>query len=144
MLDSIKLLLVLNRSRIMKQSSRQLLRQLAPLICFCPDLFWPSQLIMGVKSVTVWEHETGHESDQWLPRKLWNTAICPMPCADYSSDLNSQYFQQLQIALKPSFVFMDRIDTRKGLQKSKTFCGAHRRRQRLRHCCSLGLLTSRC
>ena len=89
--------------------------------------FRPWQSIMGVK--LVWEHETGLERDQWLPRKLRNTATCPMPCADRGSDLDSQFSRQPLIAFEPRFVFSDRLNIYKGLQRPDTFLGANRRRR---------------
>ena len=74
---------------------------------------------MGVK--LVWEHETGLERDQWLPRKLRNTATCPMPCADRCSNLDSQFSRQPLVAFEPRFDFPDRLNTLDRLQRKKTF-----------------------
>ena len=44
-----------------------------------------------------------------------------MPCADRGSDLDSQLSRQPLITFEPRFVFPDRLDARKRLQRSNTF-----------------------
>jgi hypothetical protein len=77
----------------------------------------------------VWKHETGLKMDQCLPRKLRNTATCPMSCADRGSDLDFQFSRQPLIAFKPHFVFPDQFDTHNHLKRPKKICSANQRRR---------------
>jgi hypothetical protein len=82
---------------------------------------------MSVTIEWIQKHKTGLKREQWLLRKLWNTATCPMPHAYCGSNVDFQFSRQQQIASEPCLVFTDQFETHNHLQRQKTFSSANRR-----------------
>ena len=81
--------------------------------------FRPLQAIKGPESVR--KIETGLECDQRLPRKLRITVLCDRMTGSEREHSKSQFSWKPLTPFEPRFVFPDRLDMPKRLQRPEIF-----------------------